>query len=83
MLITVHIRFVHFFGMLKKEKYLHKGSREAASEGPIILHIHFRSLSNNPISNWGHQSRRDNSIPYMGVWYIYRDTQQPQEKETS
>ena len=23
-------------------------------------------------SNYGHQPRRDNSIPYMGVWYIYR-----------
>ena len=22
----------------------------------------------NPSSNWGHQSRRDSSIPYMGVW---------------
>ena len=21
-----------------------------------------------PGSNWGHQSTRDNSIPYMGVW---------------
>ena len=36
-----------------------------------------------PSSNWGHQPRRDNSIPYMGVWYIYKETEQPQEKETS
>ena len=36
-----------------------------------------------PSSNYGHQPRRDNSIPYMGVWQIYRDTEQPQEKETS
>ena len=34
-------------------------------------------------SNWGHQPRHGNSIPYMGVWSIYRDTEQPQEKETS
>ena len=36
-----------------------------------------------PNSNSGHQPRRDNSFPYMGVWQIYRDTGQPQEKETS
>ena len=30
-----------------------------------------------------HQPRRDNIIPYMGVWYIYKDTEQPQEKEAS
>ena len=34
-------------------------------------------------SNQGHQPRCDNSIPYMGVWQIYKDTEQPQEKETS
>ena len=34
-------------------------------------------------SNWGHLPRRDNSIPYMDILYIYRDTEQPQEKETS
>ena len=34
-------------------------------------------------SNQGHQPRRDNSIPHMGVWQIYRDTEQPQQKETS
>ena len=26
---------------------------------------------------------RDNSIPYLGVWQIYRDTKPDQEKETS
>ena len=36
-----------------------------------------------PSSNQRHQSRHDNGIPYMGVWSIYRDTEQPQEKETS
>ena len=36
-----------------------------------------------PNSNWGNQPRCDNSIPYMGIWYIYGDTEQPQEKETS
>ena len=36
-----------------------------------------------PSNNWGHQPRRDNSIPYIGIWQIYRDTEQPQEKETS
>ena len=30
----------------------------------------------------GHQPRRDNSIPYIVVWYIYRDTKQPQKKAT-
>ena len=35
-----------------------------------------------PSSNYGHQPRRGN-IPYIGIWYIYRDTEQPQEKETS
>ena len=23
------------------------------------------------------------TIPYMGIWWIYRDTEQPQERETS
>ena len=36
-----------------------------------------------PSSNQGHQPRCDNSIPYIGVWQIYKDTWQPQEKETS
>ena len=36
-----------------------------------------------PSSNQGHQPRRDNSIPYMGIWQIYRDREQPQEKEAS
>ena len=31
--------------------------------------------------NKQHHLRRDNSIPYMGVWLIYRDTEQSQEKE--
>ena len=30
-----------------------------------------------------YRPRRDNSIPYMGVWYIYRDTEKSREKETS
>ena len=34
-------------------------------------------------SNQGHQPRCDNSIPHMGIWQIYRDTEQPQEKKTS
>ena len=33
-------------------------------------------------SNQGHQPRRDKSIPCMGVWQIYKDTEQSQEKET-
>ena len=36
-----------------------------------------------PSSNQGHQPRRNNSIPYMGVWQIYRDKELPEEKETS
>ena len=36
-----------------------------------------------PSSNQGYQPRRDNSISYMSVWQIYRDTEQRQEKETS
>ena len=36
-----------------------------------------------PSSNKGHQPRHDNSIPYMGIWEIYRDTKEPLEKETS
>ena len=34
-------------------------------------------------SNLEHYPRHDNSIPWMAVWKIYRDTEQPQEKETS
>ena len=33
-----------------------------------------------PSSN---QPRPDNSIPYMDVWWSYRDPEKPQEKETS
>ena len=36
-----------------------------------------------PSNNQGHQPRCNNSIPCMGVWQIYRDTDQPQEKEPS
>ena len=35
-----------------------------------------------PSSNWEHQSRHDNSIPCIAISQIYRDTEQPQEKET-
>ena len=28
----------------------------------------FVACLTNPSSNWGHQPRRDNSIPYMGLW---------------
>ena len=35
-----------------------------------------------PIGNWEHQPRHDSSIPCIVVCQIYRDTQQPQEKET-
>ena len=28
----------------------------------------FVACLTNPSSNWGHQPRRDSSIPYMGVW---------------
>ena len=28
----------------------------------------FVACLTNPSSNWGHQPRCDNSIPYMGVW---------------
>ena len=34
-------------------------------------------------SSKGHQPRRENSIPYMRALEIYRDREQPQEKETS
>ena len=34
-------------------------------------------------NNQEHQPRHDNSIPYMGIWQIYRDTEQPHEKEIS
>ena len=34
-----------------------------------------------PGSKWGRQPRRDNSIPYIDVWQIFRDTKQPQEIE--
>ena len=33
-------------------------------------------------SSQDYQSRYDNSIPYKTIWKIYRDTGQPQEKET-
>ena len=36
-----------------------------------------------PSSSQKHQSRHDNSIPCKAVWQIYRDAEQPQEKETS
>ena len=36
-----------------------------------------------PSSNQGHQPRRGSSIPCMGLWYFIRDSEQPQEKETS
>ena len=36
-----------------------------------------------PSSCKEHQNRRDNSIPYMDVWWIYRDTEQTPEKATS
>ena len=36
-----------------------------------------------PSSNWGYQPRRDNSIPYIGVWWIYRNTEQPLNKDSS
>ena len=36
-----------------------------------------------PSNNWKHQPRVDNSIPCMDVWEIYRDTEQPQEKQIS
>ena len=34
-------------------------------------------------SNQRHQPRLDNIIPYMDVWQIYRDIEQPRGKETS
>ena len=46
----------------------------------IFVFVAFMTI---PSSNLGHQPRRDNSISYMGVWKIYRDTEQPQQKETS
>ena len=36
-----------------------------------------------PSSNQRHQPRRDNSIPCIAVWQIKKETEQPQEKETS
>ena len=36
-----------------------------------------------PSSSKEHQLRHDNSIPCKAVWYIYRDTEQPEQKETS
>ena len=34
-------------------------------------------------SNWEHQPRHDNCISCKAVRYIYKDTEQPQEKKTS
>ena len=48
-------------------------------ERPTVLHTRVAT----PSSNLEHQPRFESSIPYMGVWYIYKDTEQPQEKETS
>ena len=28
----------------------------------------FVACLTSPVSNWGHQARYDNSIPYMAVW---------------
>ena len=36
-----------------------------------------------PSSNYVHQPRHDNGIPYMAIWLIYRDAELPQLKETS
>ena len=36
-----------------------------------------------PSGNFEYQPRYDVSIPCIGVWYIYRDTEQLQEEETS
>ena len=36
-----------------------------------------------PRGNQEHQSRHDNSILYSLTWSFYKDTEQPQEKETS
>ena len=44
-----------------------KGSREAASEGPTVLDIHFPAYMAIPSSTYEHQSRHDNSITCMAV----------------
>ena len=44
------------------------GSREAASEGPTVLQIRFVAYPTIPSSNYEHQPKHDNSIPYMAVW---------------
>ena len=67
----------------KRGREASKEERQA-SEGPTVLHIRFCSLSNN----YKQQLRAlaqtpDNSNPCMAVQQIYRDTEQPQEKETS
>ena len=43
----------------------------------------FVAYTTIPSSNQQHQPKNDNSIPCMDVWQIYRDTEQPPEKETS
>ena len=36
-----------------------------------------------PSRNLEHQLSHDNNISFMAIWLIYRDTEQPQEKEIS
>ena len=48
---------------------------------PLYIYV-FVAYPKIPSSNWEHQSRHDNSIPCIAISQIYRDTEQPQEKET-
>ena len=66
----------HFSNELRvEEKQQVKGQQSCIFVFAVCLTI--------PSTNQGYQPRHDNSIPSMGVWQIYRDTEQPQEKETS
>ena len=51
-----------------------------AGEGPIVLHTHFCGLSNIQMVA---PAQHFISISCKGVCQIYRDKEQPQEKETS
>ena len=50
-------------------------------ESPPYLFLF--TYSTIPSSNQEHQPRHDSNIPCIGIWQIYRHTEQPLEKETS
>ena len=64
--------------ILKKSQWFKRGSEERTKN----LHIRFCNFLEIPSSKQQLQPRHYNSIPYMAV-DLYRDMEQPQEKETS